>query len=238
MIEKVTELEKNSFLLKQIKACLFDFDGVIVDSEILHAEMKQKALDNLGVAYSKDIFAEFQGRPDLDFFNYVVAELAPTHAMSAKQMLAIKYQLYREHIDQLTLINGIQEVLNFSKQQCDYTAIVTSSVLIDVRHIIDNFFTSDTFDYIVSCEDTVRHKPHPDPYNKAIALCGLKPAQCLVIEDSPSGVRAAKKAGCVVVAITTTFSSAILEDAQADIIVRDYRQLLNILNEAIMSTKA
>ena len=62
-----------------------------------------------------------------------------------------------------------------------------------------------------------------------MVLSGLKPEQCLVIEDSPKGVRAGKSAGCTVAAITTTFSQATLEAAEADIIVDNYQQLLSLL---------
>jgi len=227
------QTKNGHFSLKGINACLFDFDGVIVDSETLHSNMKYKSLDKLGISYPENICIDFQGRPDIDFFNYVSAELAPTFPMTAQQILALKYDLYREHIHTLTLIDGIQDLLAFTKQQFDYTNIVTSSILMDVQRITDKFFNSETFDYIVSCEDTARHKPHPDPYQKAMALCGLKPAQCLVIEDSPNGVRAGKSAGCTVVAITTTFSKTVLQEAQADIIVADYRQLLDIFNDTL-----
>ena len=228
MVDKMTQAKNERFSLKGIKACLFDFDGVIVDYETLHSNMKYKSLDVVGIAYPENLCIEFQGRPDMDFFNYVSAELAPTLAMSAQQILALKYDLYREHIHNLTLIDGIQDMLAFTKQQFDYTNIVTSSVLIDVEQIIEKFFDRETFDYIVACEDTTRHKPHPDPYQKAMALCGLQPEQCLVIEDSPNGVRAGKSAGCTVVGITTTFSHSVLQEAQADIIVTDYQQLLDM----------
>ena len=117
-----------------------------------------------------------------------------------------------------------------SKKQFDHTVIVTSSILKDVKKVTDKYFNSETFDYIVSCEDTERHKPFPDPYNRAVFLCGLRPEQCLVIEDSPTGVLAAKAAGCIVAGITNTFSQGALIEAKADIVFDRYEQLQHLLN--------
>lgn len=230
----ITPIVNKSISLHSIKACLFDFDGVIVDSENLHTHIKQKTLDVLGISYPKDIVIKFQGRPDIDFFNYVFEELltkktGETLEISVNEMLLLKYEMYGQHSDHVELIEGINEMLACSKKQFDHTVIVTSSIIKDVKKVTNKYFNTETFDYIVSCEDTRRHKPFPDPYSKAILLCGLRPEQCLVIEDSPNGVLAGKAAGCIVAGITNTFSQASLIAANADIVFDSYEQLMHLL---------
>ena len=90
MIDKVTQAKNDQVPLQNISACLLDFDGVIVDSETLHSNMKYKVLDVLGITYPENICVEFQGRPDMGFFNYVSEKLAPNFAMTAREILALK----------------------------------------------------------------------------------------------------------------------------------------------------
>jgi|TARA_B110000967_G_C18888883_1_gene565948 beta-phosphoglucomutase len=235
VMDMMTPIVKKNVLLQGIKACLFDFDGVIVDSEQLHTDIKQKTLDVLGITYPENVVINFQGRPDIDFFNYVNQELlsdqkSQQKKYSVRAMLLLKYDLYRKNNDNLELIDGIKEMLAHSKKKFDHTVIVTSSIINDVKKITDKHFHSETFDYIVSCEDTQRHKPFSDPYEKGVFLCGLRPEQCLVIEDTPNGILAAKAAGCMVAAITNTFSKRLLIEANADIVFDRYEQLLHLLN--------
>ncbi len=220
------------FSLNNIDACLFDFDGVIVDSEALHAKMKKKTLDEMGISYPENIFIDFQGRPDIDFFNFIAQEFSSKITLSAQELLQIKYRLYRDNLDQLQLIEGANEMVDFANKQFSHTAIVTSSVAQDVQHIISTHFREGAFDQVVSFEDTLLHKPYPDPYIKGAALCGVDTHRCLVIEDSPSGIRAAKSAGCIAVGITTTFSREVLQNVDADLIVGHYEELRNYLVSA------
>jgi|TARA_B110000091_G_scaffold211493_1_gene256247 beta-phosphoglucomutase len=235
IMDMITPIINKNIPLQNIKACLFDFDGVIVDSEKLHTDIKNKILDELGIIDTKNVVMKFQGRPDIDFFNYVFQELLPkkiggTRENTVKSMLLLKYDLYDKYSDNVELIDGINEMLACSKKQFDHTVIVTSSIIKDVKKVTDKYFNSETFDYIVSCEDTERHKPFPDPYNRAVFLCGLRPEQCLVIEDSPTGVLAAKVAGCFVAGITNTFPQGALIEAKADIVFDRYEQLQYLLN--------
>src|SRR5882672_5974814 len=78
---------------------------------------------------------------------------------------------------------------------------------------------------LVTARDVQRGKPNPDPYLRGAQLLGVPPAECVVIEDAPSGVRAGKAAGARVVALRTTASGAELEEAGADWIVKDCSDL-------------
>ncbi|MFN2400649.1 MAG: HAD family hydrolase [Gemmatimonadaceae bacterium] len=81
----------------------------------------------------------------------------------------------------------------------------------------------------VPAEEIGRTKPHPDPYLKTVEKLGLNSEACMVIEDSKNGILSAKDAGCVVVAITTSFSRKELEEATADYTVESFAELASLL---------
>lgn len=81
------------------------------------------------------------------------------------------------------------------------------------------------FDVIITGGDTVRHKPDPEPYLKAMSLLSVSGSETLVIEDSPNGIKSAKAANCTVVAITTGFKSHELHLAGADMVVSSFSEI-------------
>jgi beta-phosphoglucomutase-like phosphatase (HAD superfamily) len=85
------------------------------------------------------------------------------------------------------------------------------------------------FDLIITEVDTEKHKPDPAPYLKALEMLSSDPNSTIVIEDSPNGIISAKRAGCFVYGLTSSFSSEILIKAGADIIVNSYNDLSAIL---------
>jgi mannitol-1-/sugar-/sorbitol-6-phosphatase len=104
-------------------------------------------------------------------------------------------------------------------------AIVTSATrpLAEVRLRAAGFSIPEN---LVTARDAKRGKPNPDPYLMGAKILGVPPAECVVIEDAPSGVRAGKAAGARVVALRTTASDAELQEAGADWIVDDCAELM------------
>jgi beta-phosphoglucomutase-like phosphatase (HAD superfamily) len=82
------------------------------------------------------------------------------------------------------------------------------------------------FDLVITEVDTLRHKPEPDPYLRALEILPANTATTIVIEDSPNGIISAKRAGCFVYALTSSFSAGILAGAGADEIIRSYDELI------------
>jgi beta-phosphoglucomutase len=87
------------------EACIFDFDGVIIDSEPLHAEAKRITLDQFKIVYPPQLFVDFKGRSDKDFFNFVADQLAGGVA-TAQEMDAVKRQAYSQLFEQVPLVDG------------------------------------------------------------------------------------------------------------------------------------
>ena len=206
------------------QACIFDFDGVIIDSEPLHARAKQMTLDNFRIKYPATLFADFKGRTDKAFFEFVSNNLAKADA-TADEMDAYKRQVYLKLFENVPLVAGIQEFLLFAKRTFKKLGVSTSATPRDFSLAAQKYQLQPWFDIIITGEDTTRHKPDPEPYLKAMAMLGVTDSEILVIEDSPNGIQSAKSANCTVVAITTTFEAAELSLAGADMVATSFVEL-------------
>ncbi|HLO59687.1 MAG TPA: HAD family phosphatase [Bacteroidales bacterium] len=211
--------------VKQFDAIIFDLDGVIINSEDLHAEAKRITLNRYGIDYPEGIFNEFKGKTDMAFWKYVSAELT-IHKYTAEEMDASKRKTYFGIIHGMRLVDGAMDFLEHARKMFRQTAVVTSATKADLMAAEEKFGFLKWFDVVQMGEDTQNHKPHPDPYLMAIRKLNIKPAQAFVIEDSPNGVLSAKAAGCYVTGITTGFTEAELTTAGADLVVGSFAEII------------
>ena len=205
-------------------ACIFDFDGVIVDSEPLHAQAKQVTLDHFGVSYPARLFSDFKGRPDTAFFEFVADQLAAGLA-TAEEMCAYKREIYLRLFEAVPLVAGVQAFLAAARARFDKVGLASSATRRDLELAARKYQIDQWFDVIVTGDDTLRHKPDPEPYLRALAALSVTPGATLIIEDSPNGIRSAKSAGCTTAALTTAFAAGELRAAGADIVVASFAEL-------------
>ena len=214
-----------------VRACIFDFDGVIVDSEPLHAQAKRLTLERFGIGFPSSLFDDFKGRTDVDFFDHVVAHLAPPD-IRPEPLLADKAERYLELFAAVPLMPGFEAFLELARRRFDRIGIATSATRRDFGLAADRFDLARRVDAIVTGEDTTRHKPDPAPYIEALSRLAVAPAETLVIEDSPNGVRSARAAGTYVVAMTTGFPASELSLAGASELVAGFDELSKDLDES------
>lgn len=213
----------------KIKAIFFDFDGVIIDSETVHGKAKRLVLEKYNIPHAETIFDEFKGRPDKVFFEYVAEKLDP-HGRSANFYLQEKNDLFIELVREVPIMKGFREFHKKIKSR-GILAIMVSSTSIHSFELVDNIHhLSQMFDLIITGADTNEHKPHPEPYIKALEISKLNRDEVIVIEDAPNGIVSAKKAGCFVYGITSSFSRADLHAAGADDVIDSYAELALKLN--------
>ena len=189
----------------KIKAILFDLDGVIVDSEPLHFEAHKKILKDYGIELTLEEYLDFGvAKGDSNLYREVSERFGVS--IDNKEMAKRKKQAYWEILDKKgELMPGILEILqNFSKKYD--LAIVSSGVKISVEHVLDKFDIKNYFRVIVTGDDVVELKPFPDVYLKAIELLDFDKKYCIAIEDSETGIAAAKSAGIKCIAIPNDFT--------------------------------
>jgi beta-phosphoglucomutase len=213
------KFNKNNF-----QACIFDFDGVIIDSEPLHARAKQITLDNFRIKYPSTLFADFKGRTDKAFFEFVANDLAKA-GVTAEEMGAYKRQVYLKLFENVPLVAGIKDFLPLARPTFKKLGVTTSATPRDFLLAAQKYQLQPWFDIIITGEDTMKHKPDPEPYLKTMAMLNVAGSETLVIEDSPNGILSAKSAKCTVVAITTAFESNELRLAGADLVVASFAEL-------------
>lgn len=221
----------NRWSATEYAACLFDFDGVVIDSEPLHAEAKRVTLNHFLVTHPDTLLADFKGRPDSAFFQYVASELASGRA-TAREMASYKERVYSRMFDDVPLVSGALDFLAIARRTFRKLGLATSATGHDFQLAAKKYQLEAWFDAIVTGDDTGKHKPDPEPYLKAMAQLRVSNAAALVIEDSPNGIRAAKAAQCKVVGLTTTFQATELDSAGADWVVSSYDELIQALGLA------
>jgi HAD superfamily hydrolase (TIGR01509 family) len=207
-----------------VQAIIFDLDGVIIDSEPLHAEALRRAGRALGFEVTPDMDERFRGITEAVEIDYLVAQ--HTHlGLTYDQVAAAKRTAYDGLFDQLTLVDGVD---SFIRRCCTLglpLGLATSAHAHNQQRAFIRFGLSPYFQAVVTGDDVVNSKPHPEPYLKAAQRLAVAPANCLVIEDSLNGVRSGKAAGCLVAGLTTTTLHADLLAAGADVVVDRYVEL-------------
>lgn len=212
----------------KIKTILFDFDGVVIDSEPVHAKAKKLVLEKFNIDYPASIFDDYKGRTDKVFFDYVSNSL-DSLKHSSDQLQNSKKLIFETILNELIMIDGFLLFLGKVKDKGIKTAMVSSTSLYSLRLVDELYHISDLFDLVITEVDTALHKPNPDPYLKALEKLQAKTETSIVIEDSPNGIISAKKAGCFVYGLTSSFQSHELIIAGADEIISSYEELIKKL---------
>lgn len=215
-----------------ISAFLFDFDGVVVDSEPIHTFTKGLALDFFGIEYPPDIFDRFKGTSEEKFFVHVSAELDPHHR-PAGQFIAKRQQLLASFLPQMPVLDGFFDFMDGLRTWKIKTALVTSSTTQELGNMDTHLNLLHLFDEVISADSTLRHKPNPDPYLVALNILQVKPQEAIVLEDSQNGILSGKRAGCTVYALTTTFPEPELLRAGADNVFEEYHKLMEHMERSV-----
>lgn len=208
--------------LKPFKAVIFDMDGVIVDSEPRHERAFLKLFEEIGYGDTHGVtFPDYYGKSDKVVFEDFIAKHSPPHAIDEllDRRLAHLIDILEE---EKPVFVGLPEILEKARQRWPL-AIASGSLhtVIDVVLAMKNL--RQHFSAIVSSQDVPRGKPHPDIFLHTAKLLKIAPEDCVVIEDSDSGVTAANAAGMQSIAITNSFTRDRL--SHATVIVDTYEEL-------------
>lgn len=218
----VAEIESTFFPGKgDPRAFLWDMDGVIIDSAEHHYQSWRETLATRGVDYTEEQFRSYFGqRNDL-----VVREiLGPLPQSEVSAIADEKDVRYRELASgKATLLPGVMKLLQIMKKGHYPVALGTSAQSADFAAISGPLGIADYFDAIVCGPDVQESKPSPQIYLLAAEKLGIDPVNCVVFEDSPHGVAAAKSAGMKCVAITNTHPAETLQ--AADRVVSSLEQI-------------
>lgn len=214
------------FSIYMIEALIFDVDGVLVDSMHLHAWAWKKAFEEAGIEFDENEIYGMEGANDKGIVEMVMKKLDT--AVNEDILTSVplrKHELF--NIDDVRMFDGIGNCLANLKN--DYhLAVVSGSDRNAVVKMMGRFFP-DIFDVMVSGSDVIRGKPNPDPYIKAVEQLGVSRENCIVVENAPLGVKAAKSAGLFCIGLPTYVDSTELK--YADLVLKDHAELIAYLRE-------
>ena len=197
-----------------IRAIIFDFDGVITDSEPVHLKMFQKVLSEMGITLdAREYYEVYLGMDDKGCFTTILkANGIGTASQLIQSLIQKKTNYLMEYIkNDLFIYPGVVELVGSSRK--DYLLAIASGALRhEIEFVLESAGIRSAFSVIVSAEDVSEGKPNPECFNKTLERLNgiggerIKKDECLVIEDSIAGIEAAKAAGMSCVAVTNTYS--------------------------------
>lgn len=210
-----------------MKAVIFDMDGVLVDSMPDHAEAWKQAFATAGITITRNDIYELEGSNNRQLIDIIFRRFGRNPKEEDVRELSGKKAEIFSRIQHVKPFDGIKELLGSLAPKYKL-AVVSGSNNRTVHQIIDSFFPN-TFQVIISGDDIKESKPSPEPYLKAMERLGTSGEQCLVIENAPLGIRAAKNAGLRCIAIPTYLEKEKLKEA--DVIVESHRELGKYIHE-------
>ncbi len=214
-----------------LRAVIFDFDGVIADSEMTHFAAFNQALKPYQVRISKQqYFEEYLGLTDRDLLRALVDQ--GTLKIEESQIEAVakkKTDIFEETAKTAPIIDGVSEFLNLLEQNNITMAICSGALLTEIELILDKAKLRSFFEVIVSAEQVAKGKPAPDGFLLTLKKLNqrsngpIKANECVVVEDSRWGLEAAVAAGMHTVAVTNSYAAD--EVGLAEIIVSNLSEL-------------
>jgi HAD superfamily hydrolase (TIGR01509 family) len=180
-------------------AVLFDFDGVLADTENIHIAAWERTFQSMGWDISPEVCARSAEQDDRHFLAEVFDSLDVTGDLDG--WMARKHRLALELLgDEPRLYPGTADLVRWLAPRCRI-GIVSASWLDSISAVLDSAGLTSFFSLIVAKEDCKQTKPDPAPYLIATERLGLPPGRCIALEDSPTGLASARSAGVPCVAI-------------------------------------
>lgn len=209
---------------KYMKAVIFDMDGVLVDSQPYHFKADIDTMAEYGVIKDQKFYESFAGTLTADRMRTLKEMFGldvPVEEMTIKRENMILDIMGKEDIKP---VSGIPEFLRSIKEKGLTTAVASSSDYKLINLILDRLKIAQYFDSVTSGSDVKRGKPSPDVFLLAAERIGIEPAECLVVEDSENGVKAAKAAGMKVLGYINPTSGK-QDLSLADFITDDFKKI-------------
>ncbi|NLW56895.1 MAG: HAD family phosphatase [Firmicutes bacterium] len=205
-----------------MKGVIFDMDGVIIDSEPIHIKLERELLEECGGDYSKITHADFMGTTDAEMWGTFKEQFKIE--LSVGELINIKRGRFIENLGQIPLVDNVLAFMASLQSIGCKLGLASSNNESAVEAVKNKFGLEKYIDVFINGEAVTKGKPHPEIFLTAAKQMGLKPEDCLVIEDTKNGVLAAKAAGMKCVGFQNK-NSGEQDLSEADLIVSSYKEL-------------
>ena len=189
-----------------VKAILFDMDGVLIDAKDWHYEALNKALGLFGIEISRyDHLHTFDGLPTKVKLKMLSEQYyLPEQLHGFVNQMKQKYTAQMIHEKCHPMFHH-EYALSKLHNEGYKIAVCSNSIRSTIELMMEKSMLIDYLDLIVSNEDVKKAKPDPEMYQTAISKFGLKPEECIVVEDNPNGIAAGKASGASVLEVATVY---------------------------------
>lgn len=226
-----------------IKAVIFDFDGVIIDSEPLHYEACLEVFASIGIKLSYSLYEKkYLGLSDDEMFPMILEDFGHEELINSETLTTLKAQKVQLYINiikekvKLPFIDGLFKLMKKLVESRVKMAICSGSTRSEILAVIDRIDKkiSKCFEVITSSEDVTHGKPAPEGYLLTAKKLGVSPENCLVIEDSRFGIQAAIDAKMKVFAFYTNQNME--EFSKLCQIFKDHNEISKIMQPVCLQT--
>lgn len=211
-----------------IKAIIFDCDGVLLDSELLFIENLIQYLKSKGKNTSLDEVKKYIGIPLDEIIRMIINDYNLSDNFNEIEKYFNENDSVINHHEKLKPMNGVIDFIKEAYKKGLILAVGSSSPIDYVLTVLNQFEINKYFSLILTISEVPNGKPSPDIYNEIVKRLNLNKNEVIVIEDSTIGIKAAKSAGIFCIGFK---GSLIIQDtSNADISVYSYKELKKILN--------
>lgn len=212
--------------MTDLKAFIFDLDGVIVFTDKFHYLAWKKMADEMGVYFDEEINHRLRGVGRMDSLEIILEryEGEPLSDERKLELCTYKNSIYRDYLATMTPADVTEDVRNtLAELRNRGYRIALGSSSRNAKFILEQVGLMDAFDAISDGTNITRSKPDPEVFLKAAEFLGLDPSECAVVEDAESGIDAAKAGGFTGIGI---YEAA--KYPKADIAIASFSDLLEI----------
>jgi beta-phosphoglucomutase len=208
-----------------IKAIIFDMDGVLVDSEPFHIEIEKQQFLQIKLSVSNEEHHQYMGVAS----DVMWKEIAEHHSINVSvedliEQFKIKSIQYFSELEEIPVMPGLIDLLEKLSHNNFPMAVASSSYPEIIKIILEKTGLRKYFQVVVSSQEAGKSKPEPDVFLLAARKLGIPPKDCVVIEDSANGIKAAQAAGMSCVAFQGAGANP-QSQKEADAVVKSYSQL-------------
>ncbi|AWH85749.1 ABC transporter ATP-binding protein [Flavobacterium album] len=207
------------------KAVIFDMDGVVVNTEPIGYGANQKLYKALGITVPDDVYATFIGNSDKNIIQKLkdLYPIEKTH----EELLKEKYKYYFEAFDNATdlaLLPGVKDLIMNLHSNGMKLLLASSASKRKIEKVFTRFGLHPYFDATISGEDFEFSKPNPAIFLEAVERSGFTKEECIIIEDSTNGIKAAKAAGVYCIGYKSEHSMG-QDTSLANKVITDFSEL-------------
>jgi beta-phosphoglucomutase len=208
-----------------IKAVIFDMDGVVVNTEPLSHRANTKFYESLGIAVTDDVYSTFIGNSDRN----IIQKIKNIYGVEAEEDVLLQQCLnyYCDAFDAdktLELMPGVKDLIVDLYNNGMAILLASSSSKVKIDRVFNRFGLNPYFSHKISGQDFEFSKPHPAIFLEAVAKSGFTADECIVIEDSTNGVKAAKAAGVYCIGYKSEEETT-QDTSLADRVITDFSQV-------------